>query len=163
MFYKMLGNKFIASVCIVFVLTFINACQTKQLYEQNTIYPNHSWASKQVNEYSFTITDTSAAYNVFFVIRHHNAYHYKNIFIQLNTTSPDNTITKQSADLNLADDAKGWLGVGMDDIYDQRIPVNTTPVRFKKGLYKFALSHTMREDPLENVLSTGIRVEKVKP
>jgi hypothetical protein len=51
----------------------------------------------------------------------------------------------------------------MDDIYDQRIPVNTTPVRFKKGLYKFALSHTMREDPLENVLSTGIRVEKVKP
>ena len=131
--------------------------------EQNTIYPNHSWASKQVNEYSFTITDTSAAYNVFFVIRHHNAYHYKNIFIQLNTTSPDNTISKQSADLNLADDAKGWLGVGMDDIYDQRIPVNTTPVRFKKGLYKFALSHTMREDPLENVLSTGIRVEKVKP
>ena len=133
------------------------------MYEQNTIYPNHSWASKQVNEYSFTITDTSAAYNVFFVIRHHNAYHYKNIFIQLNTTSPDNTIAKQSADLNLADDAKGWLGVGMDDIYDQRIPVNTTPVRFKKGLYKFALSHTMREDPLENVLSTGIRVEKVKP
>ncbi len=159
----MLGNKFIASVCIIFVLTFINACQTKQLYEQNTIYPNHNWASKQVNEYSFTITDTSAAYNVFFVIRHHNAYHYKNIFIQLNTTSPDNTITKQSADLNLADDAKGWLGVGMDDIYDQRIPVNTTPVRFKNGLYKFALSHTMREDPLENVLSTGIRVEKVKP
>ena len=100
---------------------------------------------------------------MFFVIRHHNAYHYKNIFIQLNTTSPDNTISKQSADLNLADDAKGWLGVGMDDIYDQRIPVNTTPVRFKKGLYKFALSHTMREDPLENVLSTGIRVEKVKP
>ncbi len=159
----MLGNKFIASVCIIFTLTFITACQTKQLYEQNTIYPNHNWSSKQVNEYAFTITDTSAVYNVFFVIRHHNAYHYKNIFIQLNTTSPDNTITKQSVDLNLADDAKGWLGVGMDDIYDQRIPVNTTPVHFKKGLYKFALSHTMREDPLENVLSTGIRVEKVKP
>ena len=55
-----------------------------------------------------------------------------------------------------------WLGTGMDDIYDQRIPLNTKPIHFKKGLYKFELSHTMREDPLENILSTGIRVEKVK-
>ena len=159
----MLGNKWITAICVVAVLAFFSACQTKQLYEQNTIYPTHQWASKQVNEYSFTITDTTAAYKVFFVIRHHNAYHYKNICIQLNTLAPDNTITKQSVNLNLADDAKGWLGVGMDDIYDQRIPINASPVHFKKGVYKFMLSHTMREDPLENVLSTGIRVEKVKP
>lgn len=159
----MLGTKYFTSILFVIVLASISACKTKQLYEQNTIYPNHSWASKQVNNYEFLITDTAAAYNVFFVIRHHNAYHYKNIFIQLNTTEPNNTTTKQSVDLILADDAKGWLGAGMGDIYDQRIPVNTQPIRFKKGLYKFALSHTMREDPLENILSTGIRVEKVKP
>ena len=128
MFYKMLGNKFIASVCIVFVLTFINACQTKQLYEQNTIYPNHSWASKQVNEYSFTITDTSAAYNVFFVIRHHNAYHYKNIFIQLNTTSPDNTITKQSADLNLVT-FSGFANVTGFDTYTVSFVQSVLPAR----------------------------------
>jgi gliding motility-associated lipoprotein GldH len=163
MFYKMLGNKYLTSIFIVFVFACIAACQTKQLYEQNTIYPNHNWAEKQVNNYAFSITDTSAAYNVFFVIRHHNAYHYKNIFIQLNTTAPDNTTTQQLVDLNLADESKGWLGIGMGDIYDQRIPVNASPLRFKKGLYKFALSHTMREDPLENILSTGIRVEKVKP
>lgn len=159
----MLGNKMIAVIGVVAVLVTFSACQTKQLYEQNTIYPTHQWASKQVNEYSFEITDTAAMYNVFFVIRHHNAYHYKNIWIQLNTIAPDKTVTKQSVNLNLADDAKGWLGTGMGDIYDQRIPVNSTPVHFAKGLYKFGLSHTMREDPLENVLSTGIRVEKVKP
>ena len=62
----------------------------------------------------------------------------------------------------MADDIKGWFGTGMDDLYDQRIPINSEPVYFKKGLYKFALSHTMREDPLDNILSTGIRVEKAK-
>ena len=159
----MLGNKLINAICVVAVLVTFSACQTKQLYEQNTIYPTHQWASKQVNEYSFEITDTAASYNVFFVIRHHNAYHYKNIWIQLNTTAPDKTVTKQPFNLNLADDAKGWLGSGMGDIYDQRIPVNETPVHFAKGIYKFALTHTMREDPLDNILSTGIRVEKVKP
>lgn len=157
------GKKFKATLFIVFAIAFFTSCQTMQVYEQNTIYPNHKWDAKQVNEYQFTITDTAASYNVFFVIRHHNAYNFKNIWIQLNTTAPDNTIAKQSFDLNLADDVKGWLGTGMDDIYDQRISLYAKPVHFKKGVYKFSLTHTMRENPLENVLSTGIRVEKAKP
>jgi len=145
------------------VIVLLASCQTKQLYEQNTIYPDHRWAAKQVNEYQFSIADSNAAYKVFFVIRHHNAYHYKNIWLQLITTAPNDSITKQALNLNLADDEKGWLGTGMDDIYDQRIPIANEPLHFKKGIYKFALQHTMREDPLENILSTGIRVEKVKP
>ena len=50
----------------------------------------------------------------------------------------------------------------VDDIYDQRIPIYPAPVHFKKGVYKFAITHTMRADPLPNILSTGIRVEKAK-
>ena len=138
-----------------------SSCQTKPLYEQTTVHPNHNWSSQQVDEYQFAITDTTAAYKVYFVIRHHNAYHYKNIWIQLNTVAPNDSVTKQSLNLNLADDEKGWLGTGMDDIFDQRIPVSVDTVHFKKGLYKFRLQHTMREDPLENILSTGIRVEKI--
>ena len=139
MFYKMRGSRLHLLLTGVIVMLLLAACQTKQLYEQNTIY------------------------KVFFVIRHHNAYHYKNIWLQLSTKAPNDSVSKQTLNLNLADDEKGWLGTGMDDIYDQRIPINTEPLHLKKGLYKFALQHTMREDPLENILSTGIRVEKVKP
>ena len=151
------------NLALLLFLFMIAACQTKQLYEQSTIYPEHHWLSKEANKYQFEITDTNAAYNVYFVIRHHNAYNYKNIWLQLNTIAPDKTVTKQSLNLNLADDEKGWLGTGMDDIFDQRIPVSIEPVHFSKGLYTFVLAHTMREDPLENILSTGIRVEKVLP
>jgi gliding motility-associated lipoprotein GldH len=155
-------NRFTIAIAIVSIFFFMSSCETKQLYEQNTIYPNHQWSSRLSNEYQFTITDTTALYKIFFVIRHHNAYHYKNIWIQLNTKDPNDSLAKQSLNLNLADDEKGWLGTGMDDIYDQRIPITTSPIRLKKGLYKFSLQHTMREDPLENILSTGIRVEKAK-
>jgi gliding motility-associated lipoprotein GldH len=147
---------------LIFALSLLSSCQTIELYEQSTIYPNHQWDAKQVNEYQFSIDDTTSSYNVYFVIRHHNAYSYKNIWIQLNTTAPDRKISKESFDLNLADDVKGWLGTGMDDIYDQRIPIYPAPVHFKKGVYKFAITHTMRADPLPNILSTGIRVEKAK-
>ena len=147
-------------LCIFFVLF---GCETKQLFEQSTIYPNHNWPSKQATKYQFNVTDTAAAYKIFFVIRHHNAYHYKNIWLDLIIKSPTNAITKQVLNLNLADDAKGWLGTGMDDIYDQRIPMTASPIRFNKGINEIIVQHTMREDPLENILSTGIRVEKVKP
>ncbi len=141
----------------------LSACETKQLFEQSTIYPNHNWPSKQATSYQFTITDTAASYKLFFVIRHHNAYHYKNIWLDISIKSPAHIVTKQVANLNLADDAKGWLGSGMDDIFDQRIQIGTAAFHFNKGLNEISIQHTMREDPLENILSTGIRVEKVKP
>jgi gliding motility-associated lipoprotein GldH len=144
---------------IFFVLS---GCETKQLFEQSTIYPNHNWPSKQATKYQFNVTDTAATYKIFFVIRHHNAYHYKNIWLDLIIKSPKNAITKQVLNLNLADDARGWLGSGMDDIYDQRIPMTASPIRLNKGINEISIQHTMREDPLENILSTGIRVEKVK-
>lgn len=144
-------------------VVFFTSCKTINVYEQNSIYADHQWSSKTVNGYQFDIQDTNSMYKVFFVIRHHNAYHYKNIWLQVNTKAPGDSVATQSINLNLADDMNGWLGTGMDDIYDQRIPITAKPVKLHKGLYHFSVQHTMREDPLQNILSTGIRVEKVKP
>jgi len=157
----LLKNKIAFILLSIFFV--LSGCETKQLFEQSTIYPNHNWPSKQATKYQFNVTDTAANYKIFFVIRHHNAYHYKNIWLDLNIKSPKNAITKQVLNLNLADDARGWLGSGMDDIYDQRIPMTASPIRLNKGVNEITVQHTMREDPLENILSTGIRVEKVKP
>lgn len=158
----MLGLKpyivFINLLCVLF----ITSCEPIQLYEQTTTYPSHNWSSKEVNQYQFNITDTSSLYKIYFVIRHHNAYHYKNIWLQINTQSPSDTVVKQTLNLQLADDQKGWLGVGMDDIFDQRISVNATPTKLKLGIYRFSIQHTMREDPLQGILATGLRVEKVQ-
>ena len=154
-------KSYIVFVSSLFAL-FISSCEPIQLYEQNTVYASHNWSSKEVNQYQFNITDTSSLYKIYFVIRHHNAYHYKNIWLQINTQSPSDTVVKQTLNLQLADDQKGWLGVGMDDIYDQRIPVNATPTKLKMGIYHFSIQHTMREDPLLGVLATGLRVEKVQ-
>jgi len=141
---------------------FLTSCQTIPIFEQTTTFPEHSWSSKDGNSYQFNIADTAALYKVYFVIRHHNAYHYKNIWLELTIKTPNNPATLQNLNLNLADESKGWLGSGMDDVFDQRIPLINTPTHFKKGITTFTIRHTMREDPLQNILSTGIRVEKVK-
>ncbi len=148
---------------ILLVTLFLGACQTIDLYEQTTTYPEHQWSSKQVNQYQFNIADSNAMYNMFFVIRHHNAYHYKNIWLQVISQAAGDSIQKQTININLADDMNGWLGSGMDDIYDHRVLMNTQPLKLPKGSFKVSIQQIMREDPLQNILTTGVRVEKAKP
>lgn len=148
---------------VLYIAIFISACQTIDLYEQVTSYPDHQWASKQINQYQFKISDTNALYNMYFVIRHHNAYHYKNIWLQVNTQAAGDSLQKQTININLADDMNGWMGAGMDDIYDHRVLINTKPMKLPLGAFKISTQQIMREDPLQNILTTGIRVEKAKP
>ena len=145
------------------IAIFFAACQTIDLYEQVTTYPDHQWSSKQINQYQFNIADTNALYNMYFVIRHHNAYHYKNIWLQVNTQAVGDSLQKQTVNINLADDINGWMGSGMDDIYDHRVLINTKPMKLPLGAFKISTQQIMREDPLQNILTTGIRVEKAKP
>ena len=148
---------------ILLVTLFLVACQTIDLYEQTTTYPEHQWSSKQVNQYQFNIADSNARYNMFFVIRHHNAYHYKNIWLQVTSQATGDSIQKQTININLADDMNGWLGSGMDDIYDHQVLLYREPVKFSKpGMYKVNIGHEMRVEPLEHVFNVGLRIEKVK-
>jgi len=113
--------------------------------------------------FTFDITDTTSLYNVFIVLRHEDAYHFNNIWLQVTTQAPGDTVRMQQVDVPLADNKKGWLGTGMDDVFDHRARITRTPVKLKKGTYQFTLQQNMREEPLQFVLNAGIRVEKVKP
>lgn len=154
-------GKLIHIVARICFLISLGACQTIPLSEQNTIHPDHQWNSSKPEKYQFKITDTSHLYKVIFVIRHHNAYRYKNIWVELTHQIVGQKPVIQQFNLPLADDQKGWLGTGMDDIYDQRIPLTQQPIKLKYGINTFIIKHTMREDPLQSILSTGIRIEKV--
>jgi gliding motility-associated lipoprotein GldH len=139
------------------------ACETIGVFEKNVSFPGHQWSSDNKPEIEFEITDTTSLYNIYVVLRHTDAYRYNNIWLNVYTQVPGDTIRRQRLDLRLATDDKGWLGSGMDDIFEHRILITHTPQRLSKaGLYKFRLEQIMREDPLQYMMNAGIRVEKAK-
>ena len=74
---------------------------------------------------------------------------------------PGDSMHFQKLDLTLGNDADGWEGSGMNDIWEIRKVINNQPRRFKKsGEYRFSIRHIMRDDPLPSVMSAGLRVEK---
>ena len=125
--------------------------------------PEQHWDSNFKPEITFSITDTSALYDVYVVLRHTDAYNYSNIWIQATVQQPaEKDLKKQQYDLLLATNEKGWLGSAMDDIYEQRVLIQPQ-TRFKKqGEYHFTIEELMREDPLKHILNVGLRVEKIR-
>lgn len=136
------------------------SCTTVDLYEKTVSIPGHSWKNSYKPSFSFTIKDTSSPYQLYFVIRHNDKYSFNNIYVNLDIQLPgSDTTRKLRRDLELATNEKGWLASGMDDIYEHRIKLGGKEM-LRSGEYKFTLEQIMREDPLDNVLNVGIRVEK---
>jgi gliding motility-associated lipoprotein GldH len=140
---------------------FLQSCADIGVFEQQHFFKTHEWDVATQPEFTFTIKDTAALYNIFVAVRHEDTYRYNNLWVEITTQSPGDTAKTQSLNLLLADNKKGWLGTGMDDIFDHRIRITRSPQKLKAGQYKFKLKQIMRENPLPAILNTGVRIEKV--
>ena len=142
-------------------LLLLASCKPIAVYEKNTVIPKYEWDYNFAATGSFVINDTLAAYNIYLVIRHTDAYRYNNIWLNIGLQPPGDTMNFQKTDLQLGTDDNGWEGTGMNDIWEVRKSLNDKPSRFiKPGTYNFKISHIMRENPLLYIMSAGIRVEK---
>jgi len=161
--YSMVNSQVKISLIALLTTYLLSSCTTIDIYEKTVAIPGHNWFSNYKPEFSFEIKDTAVPYNIFFVIRHTEKYNYNNIFINLISKQPgSDSIIKQQEDITLATNEKGWLGTGMDDIYEQRVKLNSEEGAYfhKAGLYTFSIEQIMREDPLKHVMNVGIRIEK---
>ena len=159
---SMFTIQFKGSLIVFLASAFLTSCTTVDLYERTVSLPGHEWKSTNKPEFSFTITDTTVLYQVFFVIRHTEKYNYNNIWVNYYYQPPNDTLHKEAREFQLATNEKGWLATGMDDIYEHRIKLSPDAGKLKAGSYKFILENIMREDPLKEVLNVGVRIEKVK-
>lgn len=158
------GSAVLSAIIIWALVLCVTACKTIDVFEKNVNIPRHQWERSFQPAIVFDIADTAALYNIYVTLRHTHAYNYNNIWLNVSYRLPgDTSLKQQRVDISLADNVKGWLGTGMDDIYEVRRLITPQPYRFKNsGECTFTLEQIMRENPLKHVMNAGIRVEKVK-
>ena len=169
MFYKLNDKQYFCCknrlrnfVSILLAFLLLTSCTKLGVFEKTAPIPSQAWSYSFKPSFTFTITDTATAYNVYIVIRHTDAYNYNNLWLTIGSQAPGDTIRFQNINLELGNDAKGWEGTGMDDIFEVRKNITPGPIPFKKaGNYTFTIAQIMRENPLMHILNVGIRVEKV--
>ena len=159
-----MSRKLFGLISVAFLLL-LAACQPSPQYQEHFTVPKNAWSADFKPECRFTITDTAAAYQLFFLIRHTDAYAFSNIWIMLETQSPgDSVYHKMRVEVPLSASTGQWLGRGMGEIWEQRVAINTaaTPAFFgKKGNYVIRMSHDMRKNPLPEIMQVGLRIEKL--
>ena len=140
------------------------SCREIDLFEKNIAVPNMQWFNNFDATGSFIIKDTNSNYNVLIVLRHTDAYLYNNIWLNIGLQAPgDPGLKYQKINLTLGNDAKGWEGVGMNDIWEVRKLISGVPKRFiKAGTYNFSIAQLMRDNPLQNIISVGLSIQKAK-
>lgn len=134
------------------------SCTQTNVFENNTTIPGSSWKNSFAAKGSFSITDTTAPYKTYIVLRHTDAYRYSNIWLNLGLKAPGDSMRYSKINIDLGTDAGGWMGTGMNDIWEMRQLI-LVPLK-KQGVYNYSISQIMRDDPLAAMLSAGLRVEK---
>ncbi|NIG52475.1 gliding motility lipoprotein GldH [Chitinophaga sp. Cy-1792] len=141
------------------------ACKPPKMdaYEKNLEIPGHDWAYdyKPSFEVKFEPEDTAWLYNIYVNVRHTAAYPYSNLWLLVGTQYPGDSIPQsQRVELPLAEASGKWLGSGIDDIYEHRVPIQRNAIFDKPGTYKISFEQNMRQNPLPNVMNVGLRIEK---
>lgn len=148
------------------VTTILTSCIKSNTYEKNITIPSQKWKHSFKPSFEFDITDTNSNYLLFFTMRHTDAYPFSNIWLNVKTTMPNGSLSPAiRTEVPLAQADGKWLGRGSGDIliWDHKMPMTKDgAVHFdKKGTYKIELEQVMREDPLPEIMSVGIRLEKI--
>lgn len=157
-------NRIISILTIITLSTLFSACVESPHYQKTYSIPKNEWHYNFRPTFKFDITDTTSLYNLYFVIRHTEAYPYSNIWIWVYTRKPGDTVfNKTRLEIPLSEPGGKWLGRGMGTIWEQRMPISgdgDTIMLRKKGTWEIRLEQNMRINPLPEVLQIGLRVDK---
>ncbi len=154
-------NFFLILFCGIFLFS---GCDKARVYEEYNNIPENLWSIKNIQKFKFSIDDPNQKYNILYNVRNSAAYPYYNLFLKYTLTDAKGIIISSNLqDLKLMDPKTGEpQGKGMGDIFDNQI-LSLSSVKFpQKGEYTFAIQQYMRQDPLPDIMSIGIRVEKVE-
>jgi gliding motility-associated lipoprotein GldH len=150
-------------VIILFSCLLLGSCVPSPYYQRQEAVPQNAWAYDFKPDFKFDITDTTALYNLYFLINHTEAYPYSNIWLMVYTKEPGDTAFKRSRiEIPLAESNGKWMGRGMGELWQQQMRISPAdhPFIFKKGTYEIRIEQNMRVNPLPEVLHVGLRVEK---
>jgi gliding motility-associated lipoprotein GldH len=147
---------------VVLLLT-LGACNDPNvLYQENADIDGAKWYVKNTPTFRFQVTDASQSYDIYYTLRNTLTYPYYNLYLtRYLTDERGKELESRLDELILMDPKTGKpRGKGLSDIYDNKVLMKKAYRFPKPGTYVIRLKQYMRQDPLPDVVSVGISVER---
>ncbi|MBL7932218.1 MAG: gliding motility lipoprotein GldH [Bacteroidia bacterium] len=150
------------TLLLSFLVLFLSSCNKNIVYSKYQTFEDAQWYAKDKAVFDLEITDTQTLNNISLMVRHADTYPYNNLFLFVTTKYPDGKVLTDTMEVILANSKGEWLGSGVGDIFDFKVPIKKN-VRFPLGgKYQFVFEQAMRVDPLPMIMDFGFEIEKSK-
>jgi len=148
----------------ILVILFINltSCNPGISYTDSEKIPGYVWNASNIISFEVPVSDTINTFDINLIIRTDNSYPYRNLFLFIRTTSPEETSIIDTVEYFLADEKGNWHGSGLGDVNDLSVPFKTNILFPDEGTYTFNIQHGMRDQNLDGVTDIGIQIRKRK-
>lgn len=145
-------------LCVVI----FSSCNKNVVYSKYQTFQDNQWFAKDKAVFDLEIEDTQTLNNISLMVRHADTYPYNNLFLFVTTKYPDGKVLTDTMEVILANNKGEWMGSGVGDIFDFKVPIKRN-VRFPLGgKYQFVFEQAMRVDPLPMIMDFGFEIEKSK-
>lgn len=151
------------NILILFMIIFLLvSCDKKTIFNQNQDFKSAKWFIKEECKFDITIDDPAQGYKLYYNVRNNLTYPYYNLYVTRSLyDEKGKKIEEKLNEIILADEKTGRpLGSGLGDIYDHKVLITKTYKFPNKGKYTMKIKQSMRQNPLPDLLSFGIAIEK---
>ena len=157
-----ISKLFISIAISLTIIIGLSGCDKKTVFNQNKDFADAQWLINNECAFEVEILDTNMAYNLYYNVRNNLTYPYYNLYVTRYLLDDKGKIINEKLDeIFIADEKTGKpTGSGLGDIYDHKVAFAKNYKFPKAGKYTIKVKQFMRQNPLPDVLSFGIAIEK---
>lgn len=152
--------KVIVFALVVLVVVLLSACDKNRIIDDNQSITNYNWNYADEKVFTTEIKDTAITYNLYVNLRHGFNFEWRNMWVNIETTFPNGKKFDKRVNLLLSEPDGHWFGDCLGDNCDIQIPIQENSYFPQPGKYIFKIRQDMRVNPLANIKSVGLRIEK---
>lgn len=127
-----------------------------------------SWNEKTEVKLSFEAPDTISKYNMFIQLRNNRNYPFSNIFLIVQTETPDKNIEIDTLEYAMTKPDGTFLGTGFSDLKENKLFFREKTSFKKLGTYNMRIRHAVRKigsvegvGNLEGITDVGLIIENI--
>ncbi|MBR6176683.1 MAG: gliding motility lipoprotein GldH [Bacteroidales bacterium] len=142
------------------LLLLVVSCNPNRVFVERVTIPDMIWDMDSVVNITVPVEDPSQVYDIKIAIRSNVYFQSRNLWLFINTYSPEHVVEADTLECILADEQGNTTGDPALDIIDYEIPFKMGARFPSAGKYRFAIQHGMRMEKLPCIDEIGIIIDK---
>ena len=147
-------------IFILLVSLVFSACEKPPTFEKSYAFSKKQWNQQVKPRFTVAIKDTIKEYDFVLTIRTTTDYKYSDLWIYINTISPDGKKAREPFKICITNPDGTWIGVKTGTIVENQFKFGKSKLPLK-GKYTFILEQGITESKIDQVLDIGLNVQEV--